>query len=109
MVSATSLRAKLAGLLTDRLEVSASITQEFENVASFEDLADVMARGQGVTLTPEERPGLAKILRKYVRAIDDYLAGCTAKPVQSMMGAMDRERHERRRLGLLPRTNGTQR
>src|SRR5262249_39100258 len=89
MVSAVSLRAKLAGLLTDRLEVTASITEAFEAATSLEDIVDSIASTKGFVLAPQERPGLIKILNEWDAAMNEYLAGCKAKPVGPVMSAVN--------------------
>jgi hypothetical protein len=101
MVSATGLRAKLAGLMVEKVEIK-SITDTYEACSSTEEVFDTLARGlsKDRELTSAELDGFIKLLIKSFAAIDEYLAGCKAKLVQPMISVEDRERHERRRLGL---------
>jgi len=107
MVSATGLRAKLAGLMVERVEVTASITDTYAACSSVEEIFDLLARDLAGDheLTPTERDGFTKLLIEFFMAIDDYRRGCKAKP---SMSAEDRERIERRRLSLASRAlNGS--
>jgi hypothetical protein len=110
MVSASALRAKLAGLGVERVEVTASITDAYEECRSPEEIFATLARqwSKDHELTSEEVEGFVKLLMKSFAAFDEYVAGCKAKVVQPMISVEDRERHERRRLGLPSRAlNGS--
>ena len=105
MVSASALRAKLAGLMVERVEVAA--VDAFGECRTYEEVLVVAARefSKDHELTPAELNGFAKVLREAFAAIDQYLAACKAKLVQPMT-AQDRECIERKRVGLIPRPNG---
>jgi hypothetical protein len=105
MVSASALRAKLAGLMVEKVEITSSIDSDFDNCETHEDIADAFGRhwGEGYDLTPEQRAEFGELLKNWVAAIEEYLAGCTAKPVQPAMSGRDLEAAERKRLGLAPR------
>jgi phage terminase small subunit len=100
-VRAIEAKARVSGLLTQKIEVT-NVTEEFENAETFEEIASVLAKGmtQGYELTPEERAAFAKLLVQWVEVIDQFLAGCTAKPIKPVMSVRDQENLERRRLGL---------
>src|SRR5262245_15878683 len=106
MVSASALRVKLAGLGVEKVEVS--VNDQFEAVRSLEDVADILARDEDVTLSPEERTAFPKILVQFLEAGREFFAGCKAKVVQPVMTAQQWEYVVRKRLGLL-RPNGDQR
>lgn len=116
MVSASTLRAKLAGLLTDKVQVQA-INDPFVGDETVEDIgarmAHDLAKDKGIELTEEQRSEFAALLIEQVQAIDEYLAGCAAKPVNgrtwviesnSPADIRDREiNHKHRRLTHGPR------
>jgi phage terminase small subunit len=107
-VRAIEAKAKISGVMVEKIEVT-TVNEAFDNAHSFEEIADVlasaMAKDKGCKLTEEERAGFAKLLEEWVRVIDEYLAGCTAKPVHPSVSVKDQEYLERRRLGL-PRPVG---
>jgi len=107
-VRAIEAKAKVSGLLTQKIEIT-NINEEFDNAQSIEDVAAVLAKAiaadKGYSLTEEEHAGFAALLAKFIEAIDHYLAGCAAKPVPQIISVRDRENLERRRLGL-PRRVG---
>jgi hypothetical protein len=112
MVSAAQLKAKLAGLLTDRVEISEA--DPFASGETPEECATIWLRSiaakKGHEFTRDEISGFAKVLAQCFEAIDGYIAGCCAKavPAQPTMSAHDQELIERRRLGLRI-TNGNRR
>jgi hypothetical protein len=95
-------KAKLAGFLRDKVEIT-TVDEFNDDEMSIEDIAAVLARHQceGYELTPEQRTEFAAFMVSWVQAMNEYLAGCVAKPVQPMADI------ERRRLGLIG--NGNQR
>ena len=88
MVSASTLRAKLAGLLTEKVQVE-TVNDPFAEDKTIEDIGARMARdlADGVELTDEQRVEFAELLVEWVTTISEYLAGCAAKPVKSRSGA----------------------
>lgn len=112
-VRAIEAKARVSGLLTQKIEIT-NVTEEFDDAESIEDiaavLANAMAKDKGYQLTAEERAGFTKLLVESIEAFNQYLAGCTAKPVEPILRVRDQENLERRRLGLTRRVgNGTQR
>ena len=99
MVSASALRAKLAGLGVEKIEVT-SINDQFEAAESLEDVAVAIARTKGYELSSEERTAFTKILREWFEMTDQFLAGCKARPIQAVISDEERMRAARRRLGL---------
>jgi hypothetical protein len=83
MVSASALRAKLAGLMTERIEIADA--HGFDRAETVEDVADAIARSEGIELTPEERIAFVKILDEWHGAMKHFLASCVAKPVPQPM------------------------
>lgn len=102
-----ALRAKLAGLMVEKVEVAA--VNALEASKTPEELADALALSQGYELTPAEVSGFVKLLFEYIEAMDQYLCACKAKIVQPVMSPQQREYVERKRLGLLRPSNGSQR
>ena len=88
MVSASTLRAKLAGLLTEKVQVE-TVNDPFAEDKTIEDIGARMARdlAAGVELTDEQRVEFAELLVEWVTTISEYLAGCAAKPVSWRSGA----------------------
>jgi hypothetical protein len=85
MVSASALRAKLAGLLADRIEAKINVSSEFNGCETIEDIGAQMARdlAEGVELTDDQRTEFAELLAEWVTTIQEYLAACKAKPVNN--------------------------
>jgi phage terminase small subunit len=102
-VRAIEAKAKVSGLLTQKVEII-DPAQAFDNARTPEEIAAVLARGiagdRSYELTPDELRGFAELMVQWVEAINQYLSGCAAKPVQPVMSAHDMETIERRRLGL---------
>ena len=98
MVAASTLRAKLAGLLTDRVEIRQA--DPFASCESMEDIADAIARESGVALSPEELVGFTKVIGEWSDAMKHFLASCKAQPVQPTVSQSQLLNHERKRLGL---------
>jgi hypothetical protein len=112
-VRAIEAKAKVSGLLTQKIEIT-DPTREFDNAETPEEIAAVLARGlakdKGYELTPEENAGFVKLLVHWVESINEYLSGCAAKPVQQpTISTQDLEVIERRRLGLRQISNGSRR
>ena len=103
MVSASALRVKLAGLLTDRVEVT-NIDQEFDSADTLEDIAAATAHGFGYELAAEDRTPLGRLLSEWhaqgQEQVRQFLASCNARPVQQVTNRRDQEAIERKRLGL---------
>jgi hypothetical protein len=113
-VAAISLKAKLSGLLTMKLEVTNRV-EEIDRDQSPDQIAAQIARGiaqdQGITLTKDELEGLKKVIVQCLASISEYLSGCTAKQIEPIVDMAELHNIERRRLGLtVPAAgNGSQR
>ena len=107
MVAASTLRAKLAGLLTDRVEIRQA--DPFASCESMEEIADTIAREGGVELSAEELVAFTKLVTEWHDAMKHFLASCKAQPVQPAMSQSQQLDHERKRLGLRRIGNGCQR
>jgi hypothetical protein len=88
-------KAKLAGFLRDKVEIT-TVDEFDDDDMSIEDIAAALARHQceGCELTPEQRTEFAAFMVSWVQAMNEYLAGCVAKPMQPVADI------ERKRLGL---------
>jgi hypothetical protein len=108
-VRAIEAKAKVSGLLTQKVEI-VDPARAFDNAETPEQIAAVLARGiardKGYELTPDELRGFAELMVQLVEALDQYLSGCAAKPVQPAMSAYDQQLVERRRLELPVRPVG---
>lgn len=99
MVSASTLRAKLAGLMVERVEVT-NTTPGIADDASPEDIAQWMADNydadRAVDLSHEQRVELVSLMHRWMQAVDDFFTGCRkTKPVHHDLAQI-----ERKRLGL---------
>lgn len=105
MVSASTLRAKLAGLLTQKIEVTN--VNSMDEADTFEAIADLFVRdlAPDAELLPEQKAEFTALLVEWATELTRYLAGCTPKPTGP---TVDPVAVERLRLGLRrPRlTNG---
>jgi phage terminase small subunit len=86
MVSASTLRAKLAGLLKDRVEITA--VNEFEHCRTVDEVvevivADAMKESPHAEFTAADKAKIAKMFT----AINEYVESCKAKPVNSSIPA----------------------
>jgi phage terminase small subunit len=114
MVSASALRAKLAGLMVERVEVGGVGDFNVDCETTPEDIAAKMARDMGdKVLEGEELEGFTKLvtdwLERGTEAMHQYLAGCTAKIVRPIVVERNVVDAERKRLGLRQIGNGSQR
>jgi pyruvate/2-oxoglutarate dehydrogenase complex dihydrolipoamide acyltransferase (E2) component len=111
-VRAIEAKAKISGLLTQKVEI-VDPAQAFDNAETPEQIAAVLARGiakdRGYKLTPDELRGFTELMVQWVAALDHYLSGCPAKPVQPAISAHDMEIIDRRTLGLRQIGNGNHR
>ena len=111
-VRAIEAKAKVSGLLTQKIEITNPL-EEMDKAETPEQIAAALARGiaadRHYQLTAEETAGFAKLLVQWVASINEYLSGCAAKPVQQVMSAEDLQNIERRRLGLRQIGNGSKR
>lgn len=108
-VRAIQAKAQIAGLLTQKVELTTSIDDRFDEAETMEDVAAALAEAygnKGYILTAEQRPEFARLIEGWINAIDDYVRGCAAKPVQPVH---DLAGIERKRLGLRQIGNGSRR
>ncbi len=82
MVSASALRAKLAGLMVDKVEVGG--VGAFDKCTSIEEVADEMLQYQlppHASVTAQDRQGLIDLLNEHATTVEEYLAAIKARPV----------------------------
>jgi hypothetical protein len=81
MVSASALRAKLAGLLTDRVEVT-TIDQQFDQAESYEDIAKAIVQAniaEGRQLSEADQKEFELLLMGWINAIREFFSSHTIK------------------------------
>jgi hypothetical protein len=81
MVSASALRAKLAGLLTDRVEVT-TIDQQFDQTESYEDIAKAIVQTsitEGRQLSEADQKEFHGLLMGWMNAIGEFYSSHTIK------------------------------
>ena len=83
MVSASTLRAKLAGLLRDKVEISTNNGMTIDDENTSEDVAIAMAKERGVNLSPKDLEAFMGVIRGWYAAMEEFLASCKAKPIVS--------------------------
>jgi terminase small subunit-like protein len=87
MVSASTLRAKLAGLLTEKIEAKVNISGSFDECESIADVADRMLVGAGGPIESfrpideQDRQGLIELLQRQATEIGEFLAALLARPI----------------------------
>lgn len=100
MVSASALRAKLAGLMVDKVEVGPA--GAFDKCESIEAIADEMLtydlNPAYEVATDRDRQELIDMLKRNLAAVAEFIAGIKARPVPSEYVYKAR-RAEVRRLG----------
>ncbi len=82
MVSASALRAKLAGLMVEKVEVGAP--GAFDKCSSIEEVADEMLEFQlppHASVSAQDRQGLIDLLYHHANAVEEYLAAIKARPI----------------------------
>jgi hypothetical protein len=109
MVSASALRAKLAGLMVEKVEVGSP--GDFDNLETPEAVAEEMARlftgDRTIELSPEQSSEFTALVVEYVDAIHEFLAAIAAKPVGPDLAMV--QRHDRRQFGPPVPGNGSRR
>src|SRR5262249_55553770 len=93
-------KARISGLLVERHEIK-NVYERYENVTSIEELAQLEAEGyreQGYDLNAADVDRLGSLLVAWWEGTKCILDAAKARA--NVMSAEDRERHERRRLGL---------
>jgi hypothetical protein len=90
MVSAATLKAKLAGLLETRIktEVDINVTH-FDSRGSIDDIATKLAAGMVDNydaLTPADLVELGKILQEATAKATEFIRGCRARTVNASFG-----------------------
>jgi phage terminase small subunit len=101
VVRAIEAKAKVSGLLTQKIEVTNG-GNVFDDCESTTDVADAIARSGGVELSADELMAFTKLVTEWHDAMRQFLASCRAKVVQPAMSQSQRLSHERKRLGLRP-------
>jgi hypothetical protein len=82
MVSASALRAKLAGLMVDKVEVGAP--RAFDKCDSIEAVVDELLRyglDQWHPATEADRKGLIALNERHFQEVDEFVASIRARPV----------------------------
>jgi hypothetical protein len=82
MVSAATLRAKLAGLMVERVEVGNP--SDFDNCEGFTDIADKMIEDMITGFYPvdeQDRQGLIKLIESQAAALGEYIDAIKARPI----------------------------
>jgi hypothetical protein len=82
MVSASALRAKLAGLMVDKVEVGAP--GAFDKCDSIEAVVDELLRyglDQWHPATEADRKGLIALNERQFQEVDEFVASIRARPV----------------------------
>src|SRR5262245_39408017 len=98
-VRAVEAKARIAGLLTERIEVKNNI-ERYQNVTSPEDFAKLMwtdYRAEGYSnLDEKDLEQLGLLVRGWWDGMQAILAASKAKPIQPRMSDQQRENIERR-------------
>jgi hypothetical protein len=95
LVSVASLRAKLGGLLQDRVLVETSNGPTLDDESSAADVAAAMAKERGVNLSPDDLKAFMGVIEGWHEAMQEFLASCRAKQIDGVP-----VHSERKRLGL---------
>jgi hypothetical protein len=85
MVSASALRAKLGGLMVERVEVGGP--NAFEEAEDWEDLADKMlaeCETRFHPVTEADREGLTALIKRQGDELGEFLAAINARPVNGL-------------------------
>jgi len=93
-------KAKLAGLLRDKVEIGAA--GDFDSCDSVEAVADKLLQEPQVRFRPvneEDRQGLVDLLQRHGEEVQEYLAAIFARPVTVTTVVQSPE--ARRRLGFI--------
>jgi hypothetical protein len=84
MVSASALRAKLAGLLETRIRTEVDVNVHFDNTKSVDEIATKLA-GSMVdsydALTPTDLAQLGQILQKATEKATEFIRSCRARVI----------------------------
>jgi hypothetical protein len=82
MVSASALRAKLAGLMVEKVEIGPA--GAFGKCESVEEVADEMLQYQlppHASVTAQDRQGLIDLLNEHATVVEEYIAAIKARPI----------------------------
>ena len=85
MVSASALRAKLAGLMVEKVELGGP--GDFEQAETVEDVADIMIQELVTAFRPvsdADRRGLVELLERQADETGEFLAAIRARPVNGI-------------------------
>jgi len=107
-VRAVEAKARISGLLVEKVEVK-TLEEKFEDCKSPQDIVRrsfVECQRDGYGLEEKDWEEYRRLMLGWWEALDNFLAAAKAKPVQPIMSAEARDRHERKRLGLAPRSPG---
>jgi hypothetical protein len=105
-VRSVEAKARISGLLVERVEVKNDIKQRWEQCITYEDFARVFwdeYRESGVAVDEEDYETLVVLFRNWLEGVAAIRARVEARAVSPRMSPEERERIERRRLGLSQR------
>jgi hypothetical protein len=112
MVSASTLRAKLGGLMVEKVEIGPA--GAFDEAETWEDLADKMLdeiKAMYRPVTEADREGLTALVERQGAELGEFLASIKARPINGMpenpLNVIAREdRMQRQRRRFLTASNG---
>lgn len=84
VVKAISEKAKIAGLLVNRVEVSEANTITLDDENTSEDVAIRIAKEAGVNLTPRDLDAFMGVIRGWHASMQEFLASCKTKQVNAV-------------------------
>jgi phage terminase small subunit len=105
-VRAIEAKARVSGLLVQKIEQRVTIEDQYESAATADELCRMFALNfaDDVILTDPELNQLADMLKDATRRMKEFVASCRAKPVNASAYSQRRTELDRRKL-----TNGSRR
>ena len=93
-MSVASLRAKLGGLLQDRVLVETNNnTMSFDDENTTEDVAIRIAKDAGIILSEKDLAAFTELMRDWHEAMQQFIASCRARPIDGVPAhAIERKR-----------------
>jgi phage terminase small subunit len=107
-VKAISEKAKISGLLVQKIEVGPA--GAFDDAETIEDVIEAACKQyteQGYSFDDDDKARLGELLERYAVEEREFLASCKAKPINSI-DLRAQELRERQRMGLARPGNGSQ-
>jgi hypothetical protein len=83
LVSAATLKAKLAGLLTEKIKAEITVENPYEKAASADEACRMFAKdfADDIVLSPNELDHLAGMIKDAQLRMSQYVASCRARPI----------------------------